>query len=32
MDGEISTKQMSHEERLKRFKDAGLPLVIEEKT
>ena len=32
MDGEISTKQMSHEERLKRFKDAGLPLVIEGKS
>lgn len=31
MDGEISTKRMSHEERLKRIKAAGLSTEIEEK-
>lgn len=29
LDGEISTKQMSYEERWKRFRDAGLPTLIE---
>jgi hypothetical protein len=32
LDGEIATKRMSHEERIKRFKEAGFPLVIEERT
>ena len=31
LDGKIEVSKISHEERLKRFKEAGLPLVIEDR-